>query len=146
MAELVRAVDVPAPVEATWAAAVDWAGQGSWMVGTRVWPTAGDGHGLGSQLAAFTGAGRIGVLDTMTITGWDPPRRCEVRHTGRWIRGAGAFEVLPLGDNRSRFVWSEWLELPGGLAGQAGWALLRPVASAGIGLCLQRFARWAPTR
>jgi hypothetical protein len=145
VAELVLRVAVDAPAEVTWAAAVDWAGQGEWMLGTRVRPTVQDGRGVGAQLIAFSGVGRFGFNDTMTITAWDPPHRCEVRHTGRVVRGAGAFEVVPLPGDRSEFVWSEWLALPLGMAGQLAWPLLRPVFAAGVLASLHRFASWAPS-
>ncbi|MDX6197550.1 MAG: hypothetical protein QOJ79_701 [Actinomycetota bacterium] len=134
-------VDVDAPAERTWAAAVDWARQGDWMLGTRVRPTAGDGQGVGGELEAFSGIGPIGFLDPMQITLWQPPRACHVRHTGRVVRGTGAFEVEPRGDRRSRFHWREDLDLPLGGVGRLGWVLVRPLFAFGVQLSLRRFAR-----
>ena len=141
-ATLVLTVDVDAPVEQTWAGATDWAGQGEWMLGTRVWPTAQGGQGVGGGIEAFTGVGPLGVLDRMQITLWEPPRRCHVLHLGRVVRGTGAFEVEPLADGRSRFVWREDLELPLGVLGRLGWPLVRPAFALGVQLSLRRFARW----
>lgn len=141
-ATLVLTVDVDAPVEQTWAGAVDWAGQGEWMLGTEVRPTRQDGQGVGGGIEAFTGLGRLGFLDTMDITLWEPPHRCHVLHTGRLVRGTGAFEVEPRGADRSRFVWREDLELPLGSLGRLGWALGRPLFAYGVQLSLRRFARW----
>ena len=141
-ATLVLTVDVDAPVEQTWAGATDWAGQGEWMLGTRVWPTVQAGQGVGGGIEAFTGVGPLGVLDRMQITLWEPPRRCHVLHLGRVVRGTGAFEVEPLADGRSRFVWREDLDLPLGLLGRLGWPLVRPVFAFGVQLSLRRFARW----
>jgi hypothetical protein len=135
-------VDVAASVEQTWAGATDWARQGEWMLGTRVWPTAQDGQGVGGGIAAFTGVGRVGFLDTMEITAWDPPYRCHVLHTGRVVRGTGEFEVRDRGDGRSTFVWREGLELPLGVVGRLGWPLVRPLFVAGVRASLKRFARW----
>lgn len=146
MAQIVLSVDVEASPEQTWAAVTDWDGQGSWMLGTRVRGTAQGGQGVGGGIEGFTGIGPFGVLDTMTITGWDPPRRCVVQHTGRLVRGSGAFEVEALPGGRSRFVWSEWLDLPLGFVGQVGFLLVRPLFAAGVRLSLRRFARWVPTR
>jgi hypothetical protein len=134
-------VDVDAPAEATWAAAVDWARQGDWMLGTRVTPTIGQGDRVGDQLEAFSGIGRLGFLDTMTITLWQPPRACHVLHTGRVVRGTGAFEVEPRGEGRSRFHWREDLDLPLGVLGRIGWVLVRPFFAYGVQLSLKRFAR-----
>ena len=141
-ATLVLRTDVDAPVEQTWAGAVDWAGQGDWMLGTRVWPTAQDGQGVGGGIAAFTGVGPLGFLDTMVITRWEPPRSCHVLHTGRVVKGTGAFDVEPRGDGRSTFVWREDLELPLGALGRLGWPLVRPLFAFGVRLSLRRFARW----
>ena len=135
------AVDVEAPVEATWAAATDWDRQGEWMLGTRVRGTARDGQGVGGGIEAFTGLGRLGFLDTMEITAWDPPYRCAVVHTGRVVRGTGLFEVQPRGRG-STFLWSEELQLPLGPLGRAGWQVARPLFEAGLRRSLDRFAAW----
>lgn len=141
-ATLVLRVDVDASVEQTWAGAVDWTGQQAWMLGTRVRPTANDGRGVGGGVEAFTGLGRLGFLDTMVITEWDPPYRCHVRHTGRVVRGTGAFEVEPRGAGAAVFVWREDLDLPFGALGRLGWIAARPLCAAGVRLSLRRFARW----
>lgn len=141
MPEISLTVDVAAPPEQVWAALTDWNRQGEWMLGTRV---TGDHH-LGGVLAAETRLGPLGFLDTMVIIAWEPPHRCAVRHTGTVVRGSGAFEVEPGPDGTSRFVWSEWLELPFGQLGQLGFLLVRPLVVAGINHSLRRFPRWAAT-
>lgn len=142
-ARVALSVEVDAPVEQTWAAATDWARQGEWMLATSVTGEAATTVGVGGQLEAVTGLGRFGVRDPMTITSWDPPRRCEVLHTGRVVRGTGVFAVRPLGGGRSAFDWSEELELPLGLLGRAGWRLVRPLLVLGVRVSLRRFAAWA---
>ena len=134
-------VDVDAPAERTWAAAVNWARQDEWMLGTRVTPTVNNGQGVGGRFEAFSGIGPIGFLDPMEITLWQPPRACHVKHLGRVVRGTGTFEVEPRGDSRSRFHWREDLDLPLGLVGRIGWLLVRPFFSYGVQLSLRRFAR-----
>lgn len=146
MTEVVLSVDVDAAPERVFAALVDWDRQGEWMLGTAVRGTAQDGKGVGGGISARTGLGPVGFLDTMVITVWEPPSRCEVRHTGRLVRGTGAFVVEPLPGGRSRFLWSEQLDLPLGRLGELGFRVLRPVFEAGVRLSLRRFARWAPTR
>lgn len=140
MAEIVLSVEVNASAEEAWAALTDWVGQGEWMFATQVRVARGDGVSVGSLLSARTGAGPLGVVDDMEITRWDPPRRCEVRHFGRLIRGTGAFEVEPTGPRRCRTVWSEWLEVPAGLPGQYGLAVARPVIRAAVAHSLRRLA------
>lgn len=137
---LVLFVDVAADAERTWAAAVDWDHQGEWMLGTRVRGTARDGTGVGGGIEAITGYGPLAFTDTMQITTWEPPRVCEVLHTGRVVRGTGRFAVEDRGGGTSRFHWREDLELPLGLVGRIGWVLARPLFAFGVQLSLKRFA------
>ncbi|GIH76850.1 SRPBCC family protein [Planobispora longispora] len=119
----------------------DWPRHDEWMVLTRARVTAGDGRGPGSRLAAFTGLGPLGFLDTMEIVQWDPPTTVAVRHTGRLVRGTGAFRVLPRPGGGSSIIWEEDLDLPFGPIGRLGWPLLRPVNEALFRLSLRRLAR-----
>ncbi|MFD1150092.1 SRPBCC family protein [Saccharothrix hoggarensis] len=132
MTRLELRVDVAAPPATTWAALTDWERQGEWMLGTTVRVTSGDGASEGSGLAAFTGVGRLGFTDTMRITAWEPPVRCAVAHTGRLVRGTGEFVVVPRGDARSEFVWSEDVA-----------ALLALAFAPGVKWSLRRFAAFA---
>ncbi|MGB2838398.1 MAG: SRPBCC family protein [Actinomycetes bacterium] len=137
------AVDVviDAPPEAVWSAVTDWPRHSEWMLGTVVRSTDLDGVGVGGGLEAFTGVGRLGFLDTMVITEWDPPRRCVVLHTGKVVKGLGIFEVVALPGGRSRFVWAEELDVPLGILGKAGWPIVRPGFAWGVGRSLQKLAR-----
>jgi uncharacterized protein YndB with AHSA1/START domain len=136
-------VDVAAPVERTWTAAVDWNRQHEWMLATRVRATAGGGHRVGGKLAATTGIGRLAFVDEMEITGWDPPHGAYVKHLGRVVRGTAAFEVRPR-PGGATFIWTEDLDLPLGAAGRVGFRLARPLIAYGLRLSLRRFAAWAP--
>jgi carbon monoxide dehydrogenase subunit G len=142
MPELSLSVEVDAPPQAVWDALIDWDRQGEWMLLTAVH----GGHGNGATIEAYTGRRPIGFVDSMTITDWQPPRRCEVVHTGRVVRGSAAFEIEPLPHERSRFIWTEWLVLPYGVVGEIAFRLLRPAFTAGIRHSLRTFASWAPTR
>jgi len=145
--ELTVPVDVNAPAEVVWHTVTDWEGQGEWMLGTRVEVTSpGDGRRVGARLRAVTGVGPLGFTDTMEIVEWtvpagDGPRRCVVRHTGRVVRGDGVFEVVELGPERSRLLWSELLDLPFGVLGRFGWSVGRPAFRAGVEHSLRRLAR-----
>jgi Polyketide cyclase / dehydrase and lipid transport len=134
------------PAEAAFAAATDWERQGEWMPLTRV-SAQGSGRAVGDRLRAVTGLGPVAFVDSMRITGWEPGRRCDVLHTGRVVRGTGTFAVEPLGPGRSRFTWSEELELPLGAAGRVAW---RFGGGAATGLAarwaLRRWVRWAEAR
>jgi hypothetical protein len=145
--ELTVPVDVHAPAATVWQVVTDWEGQGEWILGTRVTvPEAGDGRRLGARFSAFTGIGPVGFTDPMEVVEWDPPRRCVVAHRGRVVRGDGVFEVLELGPERSRLLWSERLELPLGRLGTAGWPLVRPALRAGVGYSLRTLARICEAR
>ena len=142
--ELPVPVEVDAPAAAVWAYVTDWERQGEWMLGTRVRVTRGDG-GVGTTLRAVTGVGPLGVPDTMEVTEFRPPAdgaagRAAVRHTGRVIRGDGHFEVQPLDARRSRFTFTELLDLPFGALGRAAWGIGRPVVRAGFVASLRRMA------
>ncbi|MBB5785906.1 SRPBCC family protein [Jiangella mangrovi] len=137
-----RRVAVPADV--AWHVLTDWPAQGSWMPLTRVRVAGpGDGREVGARLEAWTGVGRAGFLDTMVVTAWEPPRRCEVLHTGRLVRGPGIFAVRPVGEADCEVVWEEWLDLPLGVAGRVGWPVVRPLVRAGLSVALRRFAGYA---
>jgi hypothetical protein len=134
-----RQVGVPA--RAAWDLLTDWERQGEWMPVTRVRVVSpGDTHGVGGRLEARTGLGPLGFVDTMIVTGWDPPRRCEVLHTGRVVRGPGVFAVEPIDAYRSLVVWEEHLDLPLGRLGRATWPVVAPMARAGLAWALRRFA------
>jgi len=138
MAELVISRDIAAPQQQVWDVLVDWDVHDRWMLGTK----ATGGHGVGEPIRAFTGIGRVGFLDTMTITVWEPPRRAVVRHTGRVVRGSGAFEVQETGPGRSRIVWSEWIDLPFGALGRLGWPVAKLGVRAGVLFSLWRLERY----
>jgi carbon monoxide dehydrogenase subunit G len=136
--EITARIHVPVPQERAWRAVVDWPRQGEWMLATRVQ----GGHGPGAHVVARTGIGPVGFTDTMVISGWEPPQRCVVQHTGRVVRGEGVFEVVPDGAG-SEFRWTERLDLPFGATGRWGWRVARPLAQRGMDLSLRRFARFA---
>ncbi len=140
------AVQVNAPADVVFEAFTRWTRQSEWILGTRVEVTAGDGSTVGSELAAWTGIGPVGFWDTMVITRWEPPYRVDVLHTGRIIRGTGEMEVIALSSERSRFVWTERLDLPLGAVGALGWPLARPFVRAGVSRSLTMFARLVERR
>jgi len=146
MRELSVTVDVDAPQQAVWDALVDWPRQGEWMPATTVRVARQDAHRIGGRVEARTGFGPLSVLDRMTITEWQPPRRCAVEHTGRVIRGRAWFEVRPLDERRSRVVWSEQLVPPFGLPGAVAGPPLRQATAMVIRTALRRLARQVADR
>jgi hypothetical protein len=64
----------------------------------------------------------------MEVTGWDPPRRLEIRH-GSVVAGVGVWSLERI-DGGTRFVWSEDVRLRVPVAGElAAWGY-RPVMRA----------------
>lgn len=136
-------VMIAAPPERVWSVLMDWPRQAEWILGTSVQVVAGDGASVGSRIEAWTGVGRAGFLDTMTITVWEAPYRCDVEHTGRVVRGTGSFILQALPGGRTRFIWQEDVDLPLGAVGRAGWPLARPFFESGVRHSLNKLARIA---
>lgn len=140
LADLEVAVPVAATAERAFAAITDWPAQGRWMLGTRVWVERGSGLAPGDGLAAFTGIGKLGFLDTMTITEVTA-ELVTVVHTGKVVRGTGWMGVRSRGD-AVEFVWGEQVELPLGALGRIGWAVVvKPLLAAAVAFSLRRLAR-----
>lgn len=141
-AEVSVSVDVAATVELAFAAMVDLASQDKWMLGTKLFPLEGEVPvpGVGSRMAALTGIGGIGVLDTMVVTVFDPPHRWETTHTGNAFKGVGIFSVAPRG-NGARITWTEQIELPLGVLGRLGWPLAKPLVRWGVAKSLHSLAK-----
>ncbi|HEU4398301.1 MAG TPA: SRPBCC family protein [Actinomycetota bacterium] len=132
-------VAVAAPPEAVFAAVADWEGQSAWVAFTTV--TAGGGpHRVGERLVAVTKVAGVGFSDPMEVTRWEPPRRIDVRHHGRVLRGTGTFLVEPA-PGGAWFVWSEDLDLPLGAAGRLGFAVVGPAFRLMLRRSLRRLAR-----
>jgi len=118
----------------------DWESQNKWIFATKVRGVGEESRKLGGKLEAFTGFGKFGFLDTMTITKWNPPNACEVTHTGNVVKGAGLFEVSSK-NGVTYFTWTEYTELPFGIIGRAGWLLVGPLSKLGLTASLRRFKK-----
>ncbi len=133
-----------APIEKVWGEIADWSGQGKWMLSTRVWLTSEISEGVGTSIAAFTGPthriypkfARLGLLDTMTVTRWEPPFRCDVIHTGKILKGTGTFRLEETGTNSCTFYWSETIDIH-----RAFFLLGAPFLWVGVRISLARFRR-----
>jgi len=119
MANTIRlSVKLPCSRTRAWKAIADWESQGNWMLQTKVWVTSPIREGVGTSISAFTGPlykrypkfSKLGLLDTMVVTSWQPPEKCDVIHTGKILKGLGAFELLEISENVTRFNWSEVIE------------------------------------
>ena len=141
---LALTVAVPLSQEQAWSAIIDWQGQSNWMLQTKVWVDGEKTSGVGTKIAAFTGPlhryyprfKRLGLLDLMEVTAWNPPLRCDVIHYGSILKGSGTFEVEAIDDSHSLFHWSEEIEAPIAL-----FLLIRPFILIGVKISLARFVR-----
>lgn len=114
----------------------DWPRHREWMPFTR----AAGGTGRGATVEGWTGVGRLGFLDTMEITEWEPGRRVAVTHTGRFVRGEGWFATVPLPGGGCAVRWGERLDPPplGPL-----WRVVSPGFRVFMRVGLRRLARLA---
>jgi hypothetical protein len=140
-ASLTADVIVDASPAEVWNVVTDWERQSTWMLMTNVRATRVDVPGVGDELAAFTGVGRLGLLDKMRVSEWDPPRRCVVTHTGSIVAGSGIIEVVALPNGATRLVWTELIELPFGRFGRLAWPAAREIVRLGLLISLRRVAR-----
>ncbi len=135
---------IDADCEKVWEKIADWPSQGEWMLQTKVWVTSAQHKGIGTSIAAFTGPFYfayprfkfLGLLDLMTVTHWDPPRRCDVEHVGKILKGSGSFLLTQTEVGKVRFDWSETI-----LAPRALFLLVAPFLYVGVRISLARFAR-----
>ena len=136
-------VTVDAPQNEVWSALVDWKSQDDWMALTNVTSSIDNGgeSGVGTEIRAFTGIGKIGVWDEMRVTRWDPPRFCAVDHYGRLIKGIGEFRLTAVTSTTTRFDWYEKINAPALLL-----ALIKPGVLIAVYFSLRRFARSVSAR
>ena len=143
---LERRVDVAAPADLVWGFVTDWPRQGDWIPLTRVERIDAADH-VGGRFRAWSGVGRVGFWDPMTITAWertpDGGGRCEVLHRGAVVQGEGEFAVLARGPGASTFVWAELLVVPGGRVGAFAYRLARPVVERLLDRALDRLRELA---
>ena len=127
---------IAAPIEKVWASLADWESQGDWMLQTTVDVTSEIREGVGTTIAAFTGIGKLGVMDHMQVTRWEPPFICDVIHTGKIIKGTGRFQLTAIDVQTTRFDWSEEI-----LAPRALFLLIAPGLYAGVRISLMNLSR-----
>ena len=133
---IAMSLEIKAPIEKVWAAIADWESQGDWMLQTTVEVTSQIREGVGTTIAAFTGMGKIGVMDHMVVTSWQPPHICDVLHTGKIIKGTGRFELIAIDPDTTRFDWSEEILAPRPL-----FLLIAPGLYVGVRISLTRLGR-----
>lgn len=129
---------INADVNQVWEKLINWRSQGEWMALTKVWSSVDSGgqSGVGTEISAFTGVGKFGVLDKMRVTKWDPPTFCAVEHYGKLIKGVGEFRLTQVAENQVRFDWYEEIAAP-----KIVLALVKPGVIIAVTYSLRKFAR-----
>lgn len=115
MARVEERVHIHRPVDRVWDVLVDWESQPDWMQDAKsVTVTSPQRSGVGVTVAVPTNiALGLTVMDEMEVTEWVEQAKIAVRHTGRVIKGSGAFEVAPtrLPDGREGTIFSWWEDI-----------------------------------
>ncbi|MGA0112833.1 MAG: SRPBCC family protein [Candidatus Nanopelagicaceae bacterium] len=135
-------VTVNGYIDKVWEKLVDWKSQGEWMALTEVNSSVDNGgaSGVGTEISAFTGIGKFGVLDKMRVTQWEPPEFCAVDHYGKWIKGVGEFRLTQISPDKVRFDWYEKIAAP-----KLVMALVKPGIILAVTYSLRKFARSCAT-
>ena len=140
MAELVVTQDVNAPAERVWSRSSTGTCTTSWMLLTRA---SGGARRSASRSRRSPASGGSASSTTMTITGLGAAAPRVVRHTGRVVRGTGAFEVREPRPQRSHASSGRsGSTCRSASLGRAGWPLVRPLLRAGVSFSLRRLARY----
>jgi carbon monoxide dehydrogenase subunit G len=124
MAHLDVRVYIRATPERVWEVISDIPEQASWMVDVRrLEVTSEQRSGAGTVIKVTSELfGLSLVKDTMRITGWEPPHRFDVEHSGG-VSGTGAF-IIEAAPGGSIFTWVEDFKPPLGPLGELGFSLL----------------------
>jgi hypothetical protein len=122
-----REIVLPVPLEEAWTVLMDWERQADWMLDAdRVTVVSEQRDGVGVRLAVRTRIfGVPAFTEPMEVTGWDPPRRLEIRH-GSLVAGAGTWTLDPI-EGGTLFTWREDIRLAVPVVGGPAAVLYRPV-------------------
>lgn len=137
-----REIVLPTTPEGAWAVLVDWERQADWMLDAdRVEVVSAAREGVGVRLAVKTRLfGVPAFTEPMETTGWDPPRRLEIRH-GSLVAGTGVWDLVPA-EGGTRFRWSEDVRLSLPLVGELAARLYRPVMRTLMGRAQRSLRRY----
>jgi carbon monoxide dehydrogenase subunit G len=122
-----REIVLPVPPAEAWSVLMDWERQADWMLDAdSVTVVSDEREGVGVRLAVRTRIlGIPAFTEPMEVTGWDAPRRLEIRH-GSLVAGTGTWVLEPV-DGGTRFTWREDIRLAVPAVGGLAARLYRPV-------------------
>lgn len=126
MTSIVVSVDIGAPLALVWEAVSDLKGHERWMADVESIGFGGNvTSGPGAVMEVATRVGPFRLIDRMTVTVWEPPRRIRVEHQGA-VTGTGEFEIAAIA-GATRLTWNEELRFPTYLGGQLAALIVSPV-------------------
>ena len=118
-------VVIDAPIERVWRELTDLEGQPSWMHDMKAVRVLTTGAvGVGTRAEADVRIFGMPVVDPITITAFEPPRRFAIRHDGRFS-GEGMIELESVDGGTTIVRWDETIIPP--YLPHLWSALLRPV-------------------
>jgi uncharacterized protein YndB with AHSA1/START domain len=123
---IITTVAIARPIERVWETLADIEGQPRWMRDMKAVRLEGRGEiGVGTRAEADVRILGLTVVDPVTITAFEPPRRFAIRHDGRFS-GHGEIRLEPGDGGRGTVVrWSETLVPP--MLQHLGALLLAPI-------------------
>ena len=117
---------MPGPIDTVWELVTDWENLGDWQLEARDFTViSAQREGIGVEAEATVRIGGISTRDKVRVTGWEPPKRLGIEHTG-WVSGAGEMHLTPLGTDRTLLFWREVLSPPLGALGALGLTGFKP--------------------
>jgi carbon monoxide dehydrogenase subunit G len=132
-----REIVLPVPLEEAWTVLMDWERQADWMLDAdSVTVVSEQREGVGVRLAVRTRIlGIPAFTEPMEVTGWDAPRRLEIRH-GSLVSGVGTWTLEPV-EGGTRFTWRDDIRLAVPVVGGLAATLYRPVMRVLMGRAMQ---------
>jgi hypothetical protein len=115
------------PPSVVWRNVEDIASHVDWMAdAVAIRFTSASKSGVGTTFDCDTKIGPIRLTDRMAITEWVPDSTMGVSHVGT-VTGKGRFQLRPVGDGRTEFIWEEDLTFPLWMGGPVGARFGAPV-------------------
>lgn len=140
MALIELQVDAGEPIAVVWDALADLSSHVDWMADAESIEFVGDQRdGVGTVMRVLTTVGPLRTTDVMIVTEWVERDRIVVKHTGT-VSGVGAFKLVETPDG-TRLDWSEDLQFPWYLGGEAAAKAASPVLRRIWRANLDRFVR-----
>ena len=119
-------IKIDAPIEAVWAAAIDFASHPDWQPDAiSVEFETDQREGPGTVLLVESRVGPLRTIDRLTITGIEEPHLISVNHIGA-VSGNATWQLAETGSG-TLFRWTEELHFPWFFGWILGEAIAKPI-------------------